>query len=99
MRHVLDMYFADDTIARKVNGSDASSFAKICGCCPSQGKNPIQIVFSITPFANYHSFIHVVWGVIWLLQAIIFFAAGIIVGLVAFKVGIVHHVTLSLLRR
>ena len=28
----------DDTIARKVNGSDASSFAEICGCCPSQGK-------------------------------------------------------------
>ena len=29
----------DDTIARKVNGSDASSFAEICGCCPSQGNN------------------------------------------------------------
>ena len=27
----------DDTIARKVNGSDASAFAEICGCCPSQG--------------------------------------------------------------
>ncbi|KAI0323853.1 hypothetical protein GY45DRAFT_1332179 [Cubamyces sp. BRFM 1775] len=52
----------DDTVARKVNGSDASSFAEICGCCPSQ-----------------------VWGVIWLIQAFIFFAAGIIVGLVAFK--------------
>ncbi|CDO68927.1 hypothetical protein BN946_scf185000.g70 [Trametes cinnabarina] len=26
----------DDTVARKVNGSDASSFAEICGCCPSQ---------------------------------------------------------------
>jgi hypothetical protein len=52
----------DDTIARKVNSSDASAFAKICGCCPSQ-----------------------VWGVIWLLQAIVFFAAGVIVGLVAFK--------------
>lgn len=52
----------DDTIARKVNGSDASSFAKICGCCPSQ-----------------------VWGVIWLMIAAGFFAAGIIVGIVAFK--------------
>ncbi|KAI0628735.1 peptidase M50B-like-domain-containing protein [Trametes polyzona] len=52
----------DDTIARKVNGSDASSFAEICGCCPSQ-----------------------VWGVIWLIQAFAFFAAGVIVGLVAFK--------------
>lgn len=28
-----------------------------------------------------------VWGVIWLIQAAIFFALGIIVGLVAFKVG------------
>jgi len=26
----------DDTIARKVNASDASAFAKICGCFPSQ---------------------------------------------------------------
>jgi len=52
----------DDTIARKVNSSDASAFARICGCCPSQ-----------------------VWGVIWLIQAFIFFALGIIVGLVAFK--------------
>ena len=23
----------DDTIARKVNSSDRSAFAKICGCC------------------------------------------------------------------
>ncbi|PFH53602.1 hypothetical protein AMATHDRAFT_137529 [Amanita thiersii Skay4041] len=52
----------DDTIARKVNTSDASQFAKICGCCPSQ-----------------------VWGFIWLLQAILFFALGVLVGLVAFK--------------
>ncbi|KAF5349503.1 hypothetical protein D9756_009006 [Leucocoprinus leucothites] len=52
----------DDTIARKVNTSDASVFADICGCCPAR-----------------------VWGVIWLIQAIIFFALGVIVGLVAFK--------------
>ncbi|EEB95704.1 hypothetical protein MPER_05284, partial [Moniliophthora perniciosa FA553] len=52
----------DDTIARKVNTSDASVFAKICGCFPSQ-----------------------VWGVIWLIQAFVFFALGVIVGLVAFK--------------
>ncbi|KAF9453660.1 hypothetical protein P691DRAFT_719040 [Macrolepiota fuliginosa MF-IS2] len=52
----------DDTIARKVNTSDASAFAEICGCCPSQ-----------------------VWGIIWLIQAFIFFILGIIVGLVAFK--------------
>jgi hypothetical protein len=52
----------DDTIARKSNASDASAFARVCGCCPSQ-----------------------VWGVIWLIIALIFFAAGILVGLVAFK--------------
>lgn len=52
----------DDTIARKVNSSDASAFAHVCGCCPSQ-----------------------VWGVLWLIIAFCFFAAGIIVGLVAFK--------------
>lgn len=52
----------DDTIKRKVNTSDASAFAKICGCCPSQ-----------------------VWGVIWLIQAFVFFGLGIIVGLAAFK--------------
>lgn len=27
----------DDTLARKVNTSDASEFARICGCCPSRG--------------------------------------------------------------
>ncbi|KAI6151133.1 peptidase M50B-like-domain-containing protein [Pisolithus tinctorius] len=52
----------DDTIERKVNNSDASAFARICGCFPSQ-----------------------VWGVIWLIIAIIFFAAGVLVGIVAFK--------------
>ncbi|KAJ7702353.1 peptidase M50B-like-domain-containing protein [Mycena rosella] len=52
----------DDTIARKVNTSDASAFSRICGCLPSQ-----------------------VWGVIWLIQAFIFFAAGVLVGLAAFK--------------
>jgi len=35
-----DMYVLwdviDDTIARKVNTSDAAQYAKICGCCPSQ---------------------------------------------------------------
>ncbi|KAF9480863.1 hypothetical protein BDN70DRAFT_877033 [Pholiota conissans] len=52
----------DDTLARKVNTSDASEFARICGCCPSQ-----------------------VWGFLWLIIACVFFAAGIIVGLVLFK--------------
>jgi hypothetical protein len=36
----------DDTIARKVNSSDASAFAKICGCFPSQGTPPPHIFFS-----------------------------------------------------
>ncbi|KAF9068320.1 peptidase M50B-like-domain-containing protein [Rhodocollybia butyracea] len=52
----------DDTISRKVNSSDASQFAKICGCCPSQA-----------------------WGVLWLFISFIFFIAGILVGLAAFK--------------
>jgi len=62
----------DDTIARKVNESDASAFAKICGCFPSR-----------------------VWGVIWLIQAIIFFALGVIVGLVAFKESAAEQKTSS----
>ena len=37
----------DDTIARKVNGSDASSFAEICGCCPSRG--PLSFFAVIYP--------------------------------------------------
>jgi len=52
----------DDTITRKINSSDASQFAKICGCFPSQ-----------------------VWGFIWFIVAVLFFALGIIVGLAAFK--------------
>jgi hypothetical protein len=72
----------DDTIERKANGSDASAFAQICGCFPSQGSHlsvlsHSRIVEKLTPRA--------VWGVIWLIQALIMFAAGVIVGLVAFK--------------
>ncbi|PCH38592.1 hypothetical protein WOLCODRAFT_97377 [Wolfiporia cocos MD-104 SS10] len=52
----------DDTIDRKINSSDASQFALICGCFPSQ-----------------------VWGVIWLVIAFCFFAAGILIGIAAFK--------------
>lgn len=62
----------DDTIARKTNSSDATAFAKICRCFPSQ-----------------------VWGVIWLIQAAIFFALGIIVGLVAFKQSAAEQKTQS----
>ena len=32
-----------------------------------------------------------VWGVIWLIIAFVFFAAGVIVGLLAFKVCAYHH--------
>jgi hypothetical protein len=35
----------DDTIARKVNTSDASAFAKICGCFPSQGMLIIALFY------------------------------------------------------
>lgn len=52
----------DDTLARKVNTSDASVFAERYGCCPSK-----------------------VWGFVWLVVAFIFFALGVLVGLVAFK--------------
>jgi len=75
------LFATDDTIARKVNASDASAFAHICGCCPSQG-----------PFSRFHGTATLtkkaVWGVIWLIIAFVFFAAGIIVGLVAFKVRV-----------
>ena len=73
----------DDTVTRKVNNSDASEFARICGCCPSRGKVPLfNCVVNLLTF-----FSSLVWGVIWLIVAIIFFALGIIVGLLAFKVS------------
>ncbi|KAI0093805.1 peptidase M50B-like-domain-containing protein [Irpex rosettiformis] len=71
----------DDTIARKVNGSDASSFAEICGCCPSQGL--LSCSLRAVPYADFYN--RLVWGVIWLLVAAGFFAAAIIIGIVAFK--------------
>jgi hypothetical protein len=72
----------DDTIARKVNASDASAFTHICGCFPSQG--PPSTKFHGRAFTDNEI---TVWGVIWLIIAFIFFVAGILVGLVAFKVG------------
>lgn len=80
----------DDTIKRKANASDASAFADICGCFPSQGmSSPILSLWCTqrltgTPRA-------IVWGVIWLVQALIMFAAAIIIGLVAFKVCCVYR--------
>ena len=46
----------DDTIARKVNSSDASHFAHICGCFPSQGTTPRRcagLCVSITGLACF----------------------------------------------
>jgi len=40
----------DDTIARKVNASDASAFAKICGCFPSQVWGVIWLVIAFIFF-------------------------------------------------
>ncbi|CAL1703338.1 unnamed protein product [Somion occarium] len=42
----------DDTISRKVNGSDASSFAKICGCCPSQVWGVLWLLEAFAFFAG-----------------------------------------------
>ncbi|KAF7359364.1 hypothetical protein MSAN_01279000 [Mycena sanguinolenta] len=41
----------DDTIARKVNSSDASAFAKICGCFPSQVWGVIWLLVAFVFFA------------------------------------------------
>jgi len=40
----------DDTIARKVNASDASAFAKICGCFPSQVWGVIWLIIAFIFF-------------------------------------------------
>ncbi|GAA5796190.1 peptidase M50B-like-domain-containing protein [Helicostylum pulchrum] len=53
----------DDLVFRKVNESDASRFAKLCGSCMSSR----------------------VWGAFWFVISLIFFIAGILIGLVAFK--------------
>jgi len=78
----------DDTISRKVNSSDATVFARQCGCCPSQGK---WLYTALVRHPNVFS----VWGVIWLIVACIYFALGIIVGLVAFKVTITSSISIS----
>ncbi|KAK6907172.1 hypothetical protein I203_101162 [Kwoniella mangroviensis CBS 8507] len=52
----------DDTLARKVNTSDASEYANLIGCCGSR-----------------------FWGAFWLIISCVFFAAGILVGIAAFK--------------
>ena len=40
----------DDTVIRKVENSDASAFARICGCCPSRGKAPFLIQFALSNY-------------------------------------------------
>jgi len=40
----------DDTIARKVNTSDAAAFARICGCCPSQVWGVIWLLVAFVYF-------------------------------------------------
>lgn len=40
----------DDTLARKVNTSDASEFARVCGCCPSQVWGFLWLIISIIFF-------------------------------------------------
>ncbi|TCD63105.1 hypothetical protein EIP91_005977, partial [Steccherinum ochraceum] len=42
----------DDTIARKVNGSDAYAFSEICGCCPSQVWGVIWLIIAFCFFAG-----------------------------------------------
>jgi hypothetical protein len=79
----------DDTIARKVNTSDASAFAKICGCFPSQGTLIIAPFLPAWHVLTAERFFSKVWGVIWLVIAFIFFLLGIMVGILAFKVR--HH--------
>lgn len=62
-----------------LSAADAYQFSKICGCFPSQG-----LLIQCTHFV-YPNIISIVWGVIWLLIAFIFFACGVLVGIAAFK--------------
>ena len=43
-----DSLVLDDTVVREVSNSDASAFARTCGCCPSRGDVPFfkQFVLS-----------------------------------------------------
>jgi len=42
----------DDTIARKVNSSDASAFAQICGCCPPQVWGVLWLIIAFIFFGG-----------------------------------------------
>jgi hypothetical protein len=53
---------------------------------------PLEVCYgSVCPLIQSGTQDHTVWGVIWLIQAIIMFAVGVIVGLVAFKVGVICY--------
>lgn len=85
-----EFHVLDDTVLRKVNESDASQFARICGCFPSQGKSHIlhNRGCPITQVFFFFCFFCLVWGVIWFFVAVIFFALGVLVGLAVFKVSL-----------
>jgi hypothetical protein len=74
-------------MARKDHISDAAEFARIYGFFSSRGKVlPASLMFA--QFTHFFFFFeYLVWGFIWLVQAITYFALGVIIGLVAFKVG------------
>lgn len=46
---------SDDTLARKVNTSDASEFARVCGCCPSRGvySSSCILIISLRPLLQF----------------------------------------------
>lgn len=42
----------DDLIFRKVNESDASAFARLVGCCPSQVRGVVWFLISVAFFVG-----------------------------------------------
>jgi hypothetical protein len=62
----------------------------ICGCFPARGASlrprPPRACRG-RPHADAGE--HAVWGIIWCVQALVMFAIGLLVGLVAFKVRII----------
>ena len=82
---------ADDTIARKVNTSDASciSLRGDLRLFPFAGYADHNFVFTCVAYTDRRAFLlkfSKVWGVIWLVIAFIFFLLGLMVGILAFKV-------------
>ncbi|GFZ42734.1 hypothetical protein JCM24511_00452 [Saitozyma sp. JCM 24511] len=79
----------DDTLDRKVNTSDASEYANMIGCCGSRfwGESTTSLVVSDDKASEVrrHADVHPPSGAFWLLISVVFFAAGILVGIAAFK--------------